>query len=143
MAAYFRACGMTSADRSVATGWNNGIRQSADAGDIKGIPGVCVQVKDWTGTGVLLDTRLASVLAETQAQCVAAGAVYPVLIEKRRQCADVGKWFAWLPANVYVALITGTDINPYLEVHPIRVELRYIVHHLSRVTALHSARAAS
>jgi hypothetical protein len=40
-------------------------------------------------------------------------------------------------------LITGTDINPYLEVHPIRVELRYIVHHLSRVTALHSARAAS
>src|SRR5437588_8076904 len=105
IAAYFREHGAGDVERSVRSGWRNSARSLADQGDHIGLHGICIQAKDYTGgRGPLVDKLLEQSMIETLAQCVAAKQVVPLLIEKRIRCADVGKWYAWLPANTYCAL---------------------------------------
>jgi hypothetical protein len=129
IAAYFREHGAVDVERSVRAGWRNSARSSADQGDHIGLHGICIQAKDYTGgRGPLVDKLLEQAMAETLAQCVAAKQIVPLLIEKRKQCADVGKWYAWLPANTYCVLITGMNQSTWdIVTHPVRVELRYII----------------
>lgn len=126
-AAYFRAAGINNAWRSVATGHV----ALADSGDLKHMPGFCVQIKNVDKTGPLTGQRLANALKETAEQTMASGQIIGLLIEKRRQCADVGKWYAWLAAEDHVALVTSVSpavahlmVGP---AYPVRVELRYII----------------
>jgi hypothetical protein len=141
VAAYFRAAGITTAERRVVAGWHRTDRSDPDLGDIKDVPGICIQVKnlDKTARGNLSGRALAVVLAATEAQRDASGEPIGLLIEKRPNNATVGSWWAHLPANVFVALVGGLDpwTGPHAEhVFPIRVELRHITDHLVRFSRL-------
>lgn len=135
VAKYFRDAGITTAERRVVTGWHRIDRSDPDLGDIKGVPGICVQVKNYSKplTGKLLDDAM----SETWTQCLASGEALPLLIEKRTGHASPGEWWAWLPANMHVALLYGCD--PYqgdLRTHPVRVQLSDITDHLVRFSRL-------
>lgn len=132
VAAYLRAAGITTAERSVSTGWHNGTRSLADCGDLKGTPGLCFQIKNLAKP--LTDQALAGALQETAEQLKASRQVIGLLIEKRHQCADVGKWHVWLRAEDYVGLVASLSpktaqlmIGP---TYPIRVEMRHIIEEL-------------
>jgi hypothetical protein len=136
VAAYYRDNGLPQAERSVAVGWHNAVRSSADLGDIKGTPGICTQIKDYAKP--LTGQALTDALFETQCQGTAAGAALALLIEKRNRCADVGQWWTYLPANLFVALVAGQDpyTGPLAEcTFPVRTELRNIIAYLADFSA--------
>jgi hypothetical protein len=141
VAAYFRAAGITTAERRVVTGWHRTERSDPDLGDIKGVPGLCIQVKnlDKTARGNLSGAALAAVMVETEAQRMASGEAIGLLVEKRPNNADVGSWWAHLPANVFAALVDGQD--PWTGARAghtfvVRTELRNIIDHLVRFSKL-------
>lgn len=147
VAAYCRANGMAGAERSVSTGWKTRDRQLTDLGDIKGIPGVCIQVRNVVRQHPrgLAGKALADMMAETATQGEAAGAALAILIEKRAGHADVGEWWVHVPANLLAALLVGAD--PYsfplcAITYPIRLEFRHIVGQLTRFSAMCSEVAA-
>lgn len=147
VAAYCRAHGMLGAERSVSTGWKTRGRHLADVGDIKGIPGVCVQVRNVVRQHPkgLAGKALLEMLAETRIQGQAAGAALAILIEKRAGHADVGEWWVHIPANLMAALLIGAD--PYsfplcTITYPIRLEMRHIVKSLAEFSAMCSEVAA-
>ncbi|MGH3781274.1 MAG: hypothetical protein ACRDRO_11790 [Pseudonocardiaceae bacterium] len=134
VAAYFRVNGCASAERSVSTGWSNGARQLADCGDIKGVPGVCIQIKNLAAP--LTGQALSNALKETEGQRTAGGAAIGLLVEKRHQCADVGQWFAWLLNTAYIGLMVGRSPHGLVAEHPVRVELRHIIDQLIKFSAV-------
>jgi hypothetical protein len=126
-AGYFRAFGppWQDARRLVAAGWSNGSTSSPDRGDLTGLPGLCVQVKNMARR--LEGKLLADVWAQTCAQARAAGDnPMPLILEKRTGCADVCRWWLWLNTDSYVRLVTGRwgwVAHPHL----VRVELGDLV----------------
>lgn len=143
VARYFRQAGLLGAERSVSTGWRNSARTTADAGDLKGTPGLAVQIKNISKP--LVGDALAKAMADTAAQCDAAGAAIPLLIEKRHGHANPGQWWAWLPANMFCGLAFGID--PYSGTWadyapPVRIELQYIIEPLVRFSQLCGSEAA-
>jgi hypothetical protein len=127
VAKYFRDHGCCSAERRVSTGWRNNIRENSDMGDVKNIPGICVQVKDHIKTGPLTGKMLDQCLADTRAQTAASDAMIPLLVEKRRT-SDVGRWYAWLPQWAFLVVSAGSTapMTAY-EDYPVRVELQYVI----------------
>lgn len=110
VANYLKAHGWPDARRSVATGWSNGSTESGDVGDILGVPGFAVQVKNLKSglTGKALD----DVYQEALAQCCALARLTgqdcaAVIVEKRAGTADVGRWWAHLSNRVYLRALTG------------------------------------
>lgn len=110
VANYLKAQGWPDAKRSVATGWSNGSTESGDIGDILGVPGFAVQVKNLKGglTGKALD----DVYQEALAQAVSLARITgrdsaAIIIEKRAGTADVGRWWAHLSNRVYLRALTG------------------------------------
>ena len=91
---WLRAHGWPHAERAIATGHRSGERVRADHGDITGMPGIAVQVKDVA----TLDepAKLGAALTDTDCQRLAAKADYGLLVQRRRGVADVGCWWAWL-----------------------------------------------
>lgn len=144
VARYFRDAGIATAERRVVTGWHRTDRSDPDLGDIKGVPGICVQVKNYAKplTGKLLEDAM----NETMTQCLASGDALPLLIEKRTGHASPGEWWAWMPAHILGALLFGID--PYRgEQHdwftaPVRIELQHISSHLVRFSQLCESEAA-
>lgn len=129
-AKYFAAQGRPWEDarRKIETGWNNGHASSPDRGDLTGLPGLCVQVKNHAAP--LVDTMLSRVLSETVAQAAVCGAM-PLLLEKRAGAADVARWWAHLGSPEYVRIVTGAwRFVPSL--HHVRVPLGCIVDDLRR-----------
>lgn len=126
-ARYFRAQGppWQDARRLVAAGWSNSVTESQDAGDLTGLPGLCVQVKALKKP--LVGKALADVFAETERQAAACGSgVVPLILEKRAGTTDVGRWWLWLTSAVYVRLVTGRWA--WLpEPHLVRVELGAVI----------------
>jgi hypothetical protein len=104
VARYFRdVASCPDARRSVAAGWRNGSTSSPDRGDIDGVPGLCVQVKNLARP--LAGKLLSDTWFETLEQA-AASARRPMIIEKCRS-SDVGYWWAHVDARFYVELVTG------------------------------------
>ena len=141
VASYLRAAGIPTAERRVVTGWHRTDRSDPDLGDIKGVPGICIQVKnlDKTARGNLSGKALADVAAELKMQRAASGAALGLLIEKRPNNADVGTWWAHLAANDFVALIDGQEpwTGPHAEcAFYVRTELRHITDQLVRFSAM-------
>lgn len=138
VAKWFRDAGIPTAERRVVTGWHRTDRSDPDLGDIKGVAGICVQVKNYSKplTGKLLEDAM----AETLTQCLASGCVLPLLIEKRSGHASPGEWWAWLPAHIFGALLFGID--PYTKDQhawfsaPVRIELQHVTNHLVRFSRL-------
>jgi len=136
VARYFRdVAGCPDARRSVAAGWRNGSTSSPDRGDIDGVPGLCVQVKNLARP--LIGKLLADTWAETLDQA-AQGDRRPMIIEKTRS-SDVGCWWAHIDARFYVELVTG---RPQLILHnhlmrtllgDLMPSLRLWIHSVNRV----------
>jgi hypothetical protein len=147
VAQYFRDAGIATAERRVVTGWHRTDRSDPDLGDIKGVPGICIQVKDVVVSYPrgLAGKALAEVMAQTMTQCDAASEVVPLLIEKRTRIANPGEWWAWLPGNIYSAITTGCDPygNPTMwNNYPVRTELHNIITQLVQFSAMCSEEAA-
>lgn len=147
IAGYLRTAGLAAAERRVVTGWRRTDRSSPDLGDIKDLPGLCIQAKNVVKSYPrgLSGKALADFMAETEAQRVALGAAIGVLVEKRLGHADPGLSWAHLPANVYLGLVGGLD--PYCGdladlTYPIRTELCYITDALVRFSTMCEAEAA-
>lgn len=137
VAAYYRANGLPGAERRVATGFTTKDRVSADLGDIRGTPGICTQAKYLAKS--LAGKVLVDVMFEAQCQGTAAGAALAIVVEKRHGHADVGESWVYLPANMFVALVTGQDpyAGPLAEcTFPIRTELHNIITHLADFSAM-------
>jgi hypothetical protein len=81
VARYLQSQGWPYAERSRA-GWTD------DRGDIDGIPGVVVEVKDCK------KFELAAWLGELEVETANAGAVTGVLVVKRRLHTDPADWYA-------------------------------------------------
>jgi hypothetical protein len=81
VATYLRTVGFPYAERSRA-GWQS------DRGDIDGIPGVVIEVKDCR------KHDLSGWMAETEAEVANAGAVTGLLVVKRRLHTDPADWYA-------------------------------------------------
>lgn len=107
VANYLKAHGIETARRSVSTGTIH----TPDRGDIDGVPGFAIQVKNMARRleGKLLAdvwqdvTRQAVAMAE-QTRTVSA---CPVIIEKRASTADVGCWWLHMSGPVYTRMMTG------------------------------------
>lgn len=128
VARYCRSHGMPGAERSVSTGWKTGGRSLADTGDIKGVPGVCIQIKNLSKP--LAGKALADAMLEVLTQAEAAGAALPLLLEKRSGHASPGEWWAHLPGYLFAGLAFGLD--PYSgpcvwSMFPVRIEFHHIV----------------
>ena len=141
VAAYCRAHGMPKAERRVAAGWDAGHRSDADLGDIKGIPGVCLQVKNVSGKYPrgLAGKALDELLIMTAMQTTASGAALGLLIEKRAGHASPGDWWVHVPAHMFAALIFGIDpFSPPWDAYTpaIRIEFRHIVKHVAEFSAM-------
>jgi len=140
VAGYCRDNDMPDAERRVAAGWKAKTRASADLGDIRGIPGICMQAKyvsDSHPRG-LANKALADLMAETEAQAFAAGAALWLLVEKRYG-HTVGYSWAHMQANMFCALMFGIDpfSAPWLDVtFPVRVELHRIIRQLAEFSRM-------
>jgi hypothetical protein len=108
VANYLKAHGLTEARRSVVTGHAT----LADAGDIAGVPGFAIQVKNLARR--LEGKLLADTWAETCTQATELGiqqrsgtVMRPVIIEKRVGSADVGRWWLHTDVGILVRMTTG------------------------------------
>lgn len=126
LAAYLRGHGDPWADarRSVAAGWSNGSTSSPDRGDLTGVPGLCVQVKNTKRA--MVDKFLADTWREVRAQAEAAGNLVPLLVEKRAGAADPGRWWLWMSASDYIAVVVGRRCFVAAP-HLVRVELGDVI----------------
>lgn len=125
LARYFVANGWPEARRSVVTG--TFVRQ--DTGDIEGLPGLCVQVKNLaTGlSGKLLHATWHQAQKQTAELARQRGTSCSTLIvEKRAGSADPGRWWCHLSSRFYVRVITGRWML-VTNLHLVRVELGDIV----------------
>lgn len=93
------------ATRAVRTAWATQDGESADPGDLYGVP-FAVQVKGHKrgAPQFVPGKELADIWEEANSQALASGLPFAVIIEKRQQCADVGRWYAWLPMRLVASL---------------------------------------
>jgi hypothetical protein len=78
------------------------LKGSADGGDIGLCPGVIVEVKAGKVAEACADAWLAEAQRQTLAEARNSGAAVALLVTKRRAvgAANVGRWWAWMPASV-------------------------------------------
>lgn len=123
VARWLRVHGHPHAERAVRTGFRAADRASADPGDIDGIPGVVISVKDCAAE------QLAKWLDELDAMVIGARATHGLLVHKRRGHADPGRWWCWLRVDDVVRLATEYEGGARYAVggHPVRMELGHVV----------------
>lgn len=96
VAKWLREWGWVNAERSRA-GWQD------DRGDIDGLPGVVVEVKNQKTIDI------SGYLSELEVEMENADAWTGVCIVKRRGSLDVDDWYAIMPAHVWAELLTLID----------------------------------
>jgi hypothetical protein len=89
---YLRAHGFPHAERRLAG-------SAKDRGDIAGVPGVVIEVKNCERTD------LGAWIAEAAVEQANDGAAYGLVWHKRRGRSDAGQWYATLPAAQLVQLL--------------------------------------
>ena len=89
---WLRANGYRYAERTRA-GWQD------DRGDIDGLPGVCVEVKNEKRID------LPQYLRELATEMENGRADTGVVIVKKRGTSDPGQWYAVMPADLWLALL--------------------------------------
>jgi hypothetical protein len=119
VAKYLRTVGFPGAERAVRTGYRTPTHTSQDPGDIAGIPGLVISIKD------AQVERLTSWLTEVRLM-TANGGELGLLIHKRRGHANPAAWWCWLLEADYAQLLGGTSDAQ----HPIRVQLGHLIPHL-------------
>ena len=93
---WLKANGYPYADRRLAGA-------TLDKGDISGLPGVTIEIKNHAK----LD--LAGWTAELEVEMKNDGAWTGTVLHKRKGKGDVGEWYATMPAKVWLALLTKID----------------------------------
>ena len=93
VAAYLAAHGFPYAERAYGAG------RPDDVGDIDGIPGVVVEVKNHT------KITIPAWLNELEVEMSNARAVHGAVVAKRRGSTDVGSWYAIAPFADWVRLL--------------------------------------
>lgn len=116
--AYLRAHGFGGVERAVRTGYQTASRTSADPGDLTGIPGVVVSIKD------AKTEYLDAWLRELDEMDGPPGAVR-VLIHKRPYKGDVGRWWCWLRLDQLDGLLSDTPATGWR--CPVRMEVGDVV----------------
>lgn len=103
VARYLQAHGFPSAERRA-------LRGIADAGDITGCPGICVEVKGGEAAKNASDLLVADWLEETEKERLNARADIGVLVLQRRGVgpANAGRWWAVMPSRA-VTLLSYPD----------------------------------
>ncbi len=100
----------SSAERAVvdhlrAHGWPHAERRLAgatkDRGDIAGVPGVVIEVKNCTRT------ELAAWLAEAETERANDGADFAAVWPKRRGTANAADWFVTMSGSTFTALLAA------------------------------------
>lgn len=128
---YLRSFGdpWLNARRLVSAGWSNGSTSQPDRGDLTGTPGLCVQSKNLARP--LTGKLLADTWHEVRAQAVAVGVpdLVPLIVEKRTGAADPGRWWCWMSAADYIAVVAGRRMWVAAP-HLVRVELGDVVNDL-------------
>lgn len=120
------------------------LRGTQDAGDITGIPGLCIEVKGGDAARIASDGQIEIWLADTERERAAAGADIGVLVLQRRGVgpANAGRWWAivqqWplyglylladrditgAPAYTGTEPFTATDTDPSWMRAPVRMLL--------------------
>lgn len=94
------------------------LRGTQDAGDITGIPGLCVEVKGGNRAKGASDLLVADWLEETEKERINARADIGVLVLQRRGVGPVnaGRWWAVMRANAWILGATKHDF-------PVRMHL--------------------
>lgn len=70
-----------------------------DKGDISGIPGVTIEVKNHASM------KLSEWIGELQVEMKNDNAWTGVVIHKKKGTTDVGQWYASMPAEIWVELL--------------------------------------
>jgi hypothetical protein len=96
VAKWLRKYGWVNAERSRA-GWID------DRGDIDGLPGVCIEVKNEKKIDI------PGYLKELEVEMSNARAWTGAVIIKRRGTEDVDDWYAVMPAKVWAELLAMLD----------------------------------
>ena len=94
---WLRDKGYIHAERAYGAGRND------DVGDIDGIPGVCIEVKDHG------KHTLAEFIAELEVEMKNSHADTGVVIIKRRGTTDVDQWYALTKCSIWVDLLRETE----------------------------------
>lgn len=104
VARYLQAHGFPHAERRA-------LRGIQDAGDITGIPGICVEVKGGEAAKAASDLLVADWLEETEKERVNARADIGVLVLQRRGVgpANAGRWWAVISLDFISMLTHGYD----------------------------------
>lgn len=89
---YLRENGFPYAERA-RSGWAD------DRGDIDGLPGVCIEVKNERRID------LSGYVTELLREKIAGRATTGVVIVKKRGTSDVGSWYAVAPVSLWVDLL--------------------------------------
>lgn len=99
---YLQAHGWPSAER-------RRLRGRLDAGDITGVPGLCIEVKGGDAAKNASDLLVADWLEETEQERINAGADIGVLVLQRRGvgAANAGRWWAVIDAAWIARLLVG------------------------------------
>jgi hypothetical protein len=130
--AYFHLRGMAGVERAVRTGFraSNG-RVMDDAGDLTGLPGVCVQVKSLRPANAA-ERQTRTWLAETEQQRAQSGASVGLLVVRRWGTTDVGRWWCFLHlrdlfgmSDGYSGQLLGGGLA--VAAAPVRMELSDVV----------------
>lgn len=111
VAGWLRGNGWPGAERRVRTGYRTSTRESADEGDITGMPGLCVQVKSLRPTA-RAELAVPSWLAQTEQQRAASGATLGFLVVRRWGTTDVGRWWAFTRLGQLYDMLTGFAFDP-------------------------------
>lgn len=127
VAGYLRGCGMAGVERAVRTGYRAGGRQLADAGDLTGLPGVCVQVKSLR-PATEAERMVPLWLRETDQQRTAAGASVGLLVVRRWGTTNVGRWWCFLLLPELFGMADGFSGQlSAVPAVPVRLELQDVV----------------
>ena len=94
--AWLKANGYPYADRRLAGA-------TLDKGDISGVPGVTIEIKNHA------KMDLAGWTAELEVEMKNDGAWTGTVLHKRKGKGDVGEWYATMPAKVWLELLKKAD----------------------------------
>lgn len=129
VARYFVEHGRPDAKRSVAAGWSNGTTESGDVGDIIGVPGFAIQVKNLARR--LEGKLLVDTWREATRQAFNLGKLTgryenALIVEKRAGSADPGRWWLHTSSGIYTHMLIGRP-TLVLNFHLVRVELGDVI----------------
>jgi hypothetical protein len=125
VARYLRDRGLAGVERAVRTGFRSSGREVADAGDLTGWPGVCVQVKSLRPANAA-ERQTRTWLAETESQRKQSGASVGLLVVRRWGTLDVGEWWCFLTLTSVFGM-ADVDMSRALLFTPVRLELSDVV----------------